>query len=158
VVNVPMQIPLNTFYLLRILYVEAHDSKDNEIGSIGDFAFYALLSQATSKLDSLSMENREGVCNYRSVVMLAKILGPIHIVNRVFVLEEYLSLREINTPIPVETDLTDAKVLWEPAELATLHSNLDAVILPNFQLSDKRAREGVPADYFSESQESPRAS
>ena len=136
-----MQIPLNTFYLLRVLYLEGEDKKDTECLSIGDFVFAALLSPSVSKLDSLTDEKRAAVKRYRVACMMTKFMPPRLIANREFVLEEYLSLRDSVTLIPVETDLTDEAVIDDTEHLASLHRELDEILLPCFQRCDKRARE-----------------
>jgi hypothetical protein len=141
-----MQIPLNTFYLLRILYLEGEGKNDAECGCIGDFIFAALLSASASKLDSLTLEKRERVKQYRVTCALTKFRPPRLIANREFVLEEYLSLRQSVVLIPVESDLTDKAVSGDAESLAALHRELDEMLLPCFQLCDKRAKEVVPDD------------
>ncbi len=145
-----MHIPLNTFYLLRVLFLEGEDKERGECSSIGDFAFGALLSAAVSRDDFLSLasEKKECVKAYRMASMLAKIVPPRLIANREFVIEEYLALRENVTPIAVETDFTDERVSFDGDSLAGLRSELDGLLQPHFQMSDKRAREGIPDDYW----------
>ena len=147
-----MQIPLNTFYLLWILYLEAEKKDRGECCSIGDFAFGALLSSVVDRCDWESLADDKKGClkRYRSVLLAAKIVPPRFIANREFVLEEYLALRENAVLIPIETDFTDERVSFNAASFSALHNELEALLLPTLRLSDKRAREGVPDNYFSD--------
>jgi hypothetical protein len=142
-----MQIPLNTFYLLRILYLDGENKRDAEYVSIGDFVFGALLSPSVSNLDSLPDKPRACVRRYRVACMSAEIRPPSLIRNRKFVLEEYLSLRDSTILISVETELTDVAVSDDAESLASLHRELDEILLRCFQLCDKRAREGGPTPH-----------
>ncbi len=144
-----MHIPLKTFYLLRVLYLEQQHKKNTDYVSIGDFAFGALLCPAIPRADFGSLADDKKTClkSYRLAAMMAKIVPPRLIADREFVLQEYVALQENVTLIPIETDFTDEKVSFDAESLTALHNSLEALLLPILQLSDKRAREGVPSDY-----------
>jgi hypothetical protein len=149
-----MQIPLHTFYLLRILYSEADSKKRNEYESLEDFTFYALLSMETYKRDSLvekrpsaiylnklSDKYRSCIVSYRTAWMLAKIIPPRNVADRQFVLEEYLTIREAGISIKVQSDLTDESVKGDAKEIAELGSELEDLLLPQLEGCYKRSLE-----------------
>jgi len=124
-----MQIPVHTFYLLRKVFLDSN--QDDDLLSIDEFLYYALLSKATSRLDQksdgspshvylekLSDECQVHVKNYRLILMMAQVRPPNGIRNRLFILEEYLALRDVAASIHINnSELFEQDTLGNSEEI-----------------------------------------
>jgi hypothetical protein len=71
--------------------------------------------------------------------MMASIRPPSEVRNRIFILEEYLALLEVDTLISVSSELSEKNTLETPEVIHQLGQELESVFLPQLEGCYKRA-------------------